>query len=141
MPLYIITVKINFLSLYGALPSIAVLENPKSDLTSELYAADGTVLGKYFRYNRSPVAYEEISKNLINALLATEDYQFEKHTGIYLTGIVRAFVLSVLLQRNKGGGSTLTQQLAKNLFKTRSEQYQGLLSKIPLIRTVIVKTK
>jgi penicillin-binding protein 1A len=141
IPLYIFTVKINFLNLYGTLPSITVLENPKSDLTSELYAADGAILGKYFRYNRSPVAYEEISKNLINALLATEDYQFEKHAGIYLTGIVRAFVLSVILQQNKGGGSTLTQQLAKNLFQTRSEEYQGLLSKIPFIKTIIVKTK
>ncbi|OJW72118.1 MAG: transglycosylase [Candidatus Amoebophilus sp. 36-38] len=141
IPLYIFTVEINFLNLYGALPAITVLENPKSDLTSELYASDGTVLGKYFRYNRSPVSYEEISQNLINALLATEDYQFEQHTGIYLTGIVRAFVLSVLLQQNKGGGSTLTQQLAKNLFKTRSEQYQGLLSKVPFIKTIIVKTK
>jgi penicillin-binding protein 1A len=141
IPIYIYTVQINLFNLYGGLPSIAVLENPKSDLTSELYAADGVLLGKYFRYNRSPVTYPEISKNLINALLATEDYQFEKHPGIYLTGILRAFVLSVLLQQKKGGGSTLTQQLAKNLFKTRSEQYQGLLSKVPLIRTAIVKTK
>lgn len=139
--IYIYTVQINLFNLYGDLPSIAVLENPKSDLTSELYAADGVLLGKYFRYNRSPVTYSEISKNLINTLLATEDYQFEKHPGIYLTGIARAFILSVLLQQNKGGGSTLTQQLAKNLFKTRSEQYQGLLSKVPLIKTVIVKTK
>jgi len=141
LPIYIYTVQINLFNLYGDLPSIAVLENPKSDLTSELYAADGVLLGKYFRYNRSPVTYSEISKNLINALLATEDYQFEKHPGIYLTGIARAFILSVLLQQNKGGGSTLTQQLAKNLFKTRSEQYQGLLSKVPLIKTVIIKTK
>lgn len=139
--IYIYSVKVNFLNLYGELPSITVLENPKSDLTSELYAADGVILGKYFRYNRTPVSYDEISKNLINALLATEDYQFERHPGIYLTGIVRAVVLSVLLQQNKGGGSTLTQQLAKNLFKTRSEQYQGLLSKIPFIKTIIVKTK
>ena len=141
IPIYILTVKLNFLNLYGSLPSITILENPKSDLTSELYASDGVILGKYFRYNRSPVEYEEISKNLINALLATEDYQFEKHAGIYLSGIARAFFLSILLHQNKGGGSTLTQQLAKNLFKTRSEQYQGLLSKIPFIKTIIVKTK
>lgn len=141
LPLYIYTVQINLFNLYGGLPSIAALENPKSDLTSELYASDGVLLGKYFRYNRSPVTYSEISDNLINALLATEDYQFEKHPGIYGIGIARAFILSVLLQQNKGGGSTLTQQLAKNLFKTRSEQYHGLLSKIPLIKTVIVKCK
>lgn len=141
IPIYLYSVQINLFNLYGRLPSIDVLENPKSDLTSELYAADGVLLGKYFRYNRSPVTYAEISKDLINALLATEDYQFEKHPGIYLTGIARAFILSVILQQKKGGGSTLTQQLAKNLFKTRSEQYQGLLSKVPWVRTAIVKTK
>eukprot|EP01132_Coremiostelium_polycephalum_P000240 gene240-319_t len=141
LPIYLFTVKINFLNLYGDLPTFTTLENPKSDLTSELYSADGIVLGKYFRYNRSPVAYQDISKNLIDALTATEDYQFEKHTGIYLSGIMRAFVLSVVLRQNKGGGSTLTQQLAKNLFKTRSKQQQGLLSNVPLIKTLIIKTK
>lgn len=141
VPLYIFTVKVNLWNLYGILPPLAVLENPKSDLSSALYSSDGVLLGKYFRYNRSPVTYEEISQNLINALLTTEDYQFEQHAGIALKGIYRAFVLSVLLRQHKGGGSTLTQQLAKNLFKTRSEQYQGLLSKIPFIRAVILKTK
>jgi penicillin-binding protein 1A len=141
IPLYILSVKVNLGNLYGQLPSLTTLENPKSDLSSELYASDGVILGKYFRYNRTPIEYEAVSPNLINALLATEDYQFENHAGIYLKGITRAILLSVLLHQHKGGGSTLTQQLAKNLFKTRSEQYQGLLSKIPLIKTVIVKTK
>ena len=141
VPLYIFTVKINLWNLYGALPALAVLENPESNLSSELYAADGALLGKYFRYNRSPVAYEEISQNMINALLAAEDCRFEEHAGIDLKGLYRAFLLSILLQKNKGGGSTLSQQLAKNLFKTRSENYKGLLSNIPLIKTVIVKTK
>jgi penicillin-binding protein 1A len=139
--LYILSVKVNLGNLYGELPSLTTLENPKNDLSSELYASDGVILGKYFRYNRTPIEYEAVSPNLIHALLATEDYQFENHAGIYLKGITRAILLSVLLQQHKGGGSTLTQQLAKNLFKTRSEQYQGLLSKIPLIKTVIVKTK
>ncbi len=141
IPLYLFTVKINPGNLYGGLPSLAILENPKDDLSSELYAADGVLLGKYFRYNRTPAEYEAISPNLINALLATEDYQFEQHAGIYLKGLSRAFFLSVLLQQRKGGGSTITQQLAKNLFNTRSEQYQGLLSRIPLLRTIIIKTK
>jgi penicillin-binding protein 1A len=141
MGLYVFSVKINLGNLYGELPSLAILENPKNDLSSELYASDGVLLGKYFRYNRTPVEYEEVSPNLINALLATEDYQFKNHAGIYLKGISRAFVLSVVMQKRKGGGSTLTQQLAKNLFKTRSAEYQGLLSKIPLIKTLIVKTK
>ncbi|MEL6606958.1 MAG: transglycosylase domain-containing protein [Bacteroidota bacterium] len=141
IPLYIFTVKINFLNLYGGLPSLAVLENPKSDLSSELYAADGVLLGKYFRHNRSPVAYEEISPNMINALLATEDYRFKEHAGIDLKGLYRVFLMSILLQKNSGGGSTISQQLAKNLFKTRSKMRRGLLSRVPLIRTLVVKTK
>lgn len=141
VPLYFFTVKINLGNFYGTLPSLAVLENPKSDLSSELYASDGALLGKYFRNNRSSVTYEEISQSVINALLATEDCRFEIHAGIDLKGVYRVFVFSILLQKNQGGGSTLTQQLAKNLFKTRSERYKGLLSNIPLIRTAILKTK
>ncbi len=141
VPLYIFTVKVNLWNLYGKLPSVDVLENPKNDLSSEIYAADGILLGKYFRYNRSPAEYEEIAQSLISALLATEDYRFEEHSGIDLKGLYRAFFLSILLQQNKGGGSTISQQLAKNLFKTRGEQYKGLLSKLPLINTLIVKTK
>lgn len=138
---YVYTVQINLGNLYGSLPSLTVLENPKSDLSSELYSVDGVLLGKYYRHNRSSVAYKEISPNLINALLATEDHQFEKHAGICLRGIGRALLYSVLLRQHRGGGSTLTQQLAKNLFNTRNEQLQGLLSKIPIIRTIIIKTK
>lgn len=141
VPTYIYTVQINLFNLYGGLPPIRVLENPKSELASELYSADGVLLGKYFRYNRSPVVYEDISPNVINALLATEDYRFHTHSGIDLKSLVRSFILSVILHKNRGGGSTLTQQLAKNLFKTRSTQYSGTLSKVPLIKTLIMKTK
>ena len=139
--IYLWSVAVNVCNLYGALPSLAVLENPKTDYSSELYSADGVLLGKYFRYNRTPITYQDLSPNLVNALLATEDYQFQKHQGIYLTGIVRAIVLSVILQKKKGGGSTITQQLAKNLFKTRSQQYKGILSHVPLLDTFISKTK
>lgn len=141
VPLYLFTVKINLWNLYGELPALAVLENPVSDVSSELYAADGALLGKYFRSNRSPVVYEEISTNVVNALLATEDYRFEAHSGIDLKGLYRTFFFSILLQRHRGGASTLSQQLAKNLFKTRSERYKGRLSSVPLLKTVIVKTK
>ena len=141
IPLYVFTVKINLWNLYGTLPSLNALENPESDLASELYAADGVLLGKYYRNNRSSVEYEEISQNVINALLAAEDYRFEAHAGVDLKGLYRAILFSILLQKKKGGGSTLTQQLAKNLFETRSEKYKGLLSNVPLIKTVIVKTK
>ncbi|MCG8339659.1 MAG: transglycosylase domain-containing protein, partial [Cytophagales bacterium] len=141
LPIYIFTVKSNLFNLYGGLPPLDVLENPESDLSSELYAADGVLLGKYFRQNRSPVDYEEISPHLVNALLVTEDYRFEKHAGVDLKGLWRVFFFSILLNQNTGGGSTLSQQLAKNIFKTRSKKYKGLLSNIPFIRTIVVKTK
>lgn len=141
IPAYIYSVNINLWGLYGPLPSLKALENPKDDLSSELYSCDGVLLGKYFRYNRSPVGYDEISKNIISALLATEDYRFESHYGIDIKGILRAFLLSIVLGKNKGGGSTLTQQLAKNLFKLRHIEYNGVLNNVPLIRMLITKTK
>lgn len=124
------------------MPSTDLLENPQSELASELYAADGSLLGKYFRNNRSPATYEEISSNMIHALIASEDYRFEQHAGIDLRGLSRAFFLSILLQQNKGGGSTLTQQLAKNLFNIRKEvNYKGKCTDIPLLNKLILKTK
>ena len=65
---------INAFGLFGGMPSLEILENPKSELASELYSADGVLIGKYFRNNRSPVKHEEISDNLFNALKATEGY-------------------------------------------------------------------
>ncbi|MDN4166145.1 transglycosylase domain-containing protein [Cytophagales bacterium LB-30] len=138
-PLYIYSVSINFLNLYGDLPSYSALENPENDLSSELYSADGVLLGKYFRENRSQITYEDLSPNLINALIATEDYRFEKHSGIDLRSLFRVFFRSLLLGQDAGGGSTLTQQIAKNLFKTRESD--GLLSDVPVIKMVIIKTK
>ncbi|HLP34464.1 MAG TPA: transglycosylase domain-containing protein [Amoebophilaceae bacterium] len=142
VPIYIFSVQVDFCNLYGGMPSMELLENPQSELASELYSADGLLLGKYFRNNRSPVQYADISPTMIQALIASEDYRFEQHAGIDLFGLSRAFFLSVLLQRKKGGGSTLTQQLAKNLFNTRGElDYRGKLSNIPLLGKFSVKTK
>lgn len=142
VPIYIFSVQVDFCNLYGGMPSMELLENPQSELASELYSADGLLLGKYFRNNRSPVQYTDISPTMIQALIASEDYRFEQHAGIDFVGLLRAFFLSVLLQRKKGGGSTLTQQLAKNLFNTRRElDYRGKLSKIPLLGKFSMKTK
>ena len=132
-------VNYNFLYLYGGMPSLEVLENPKSELASELYSGDGQLLGKYFRENRSPVDFSEISPNMTNALIATEDVRFYEHSGIDLKATV-AIVWSVI-KNDRRGSSTLSQQLAKNLFDTREEKYEGPLSKIPGIRTLIIKTK
>lgn len=141
LPLYIYTVSINFLGLYGDQPSLRVLENPKDELSSELYSADNVLLGKYFRENRTPVRYENISPNLIKALVATEDIRFEEHSGIDLRGLSRAAIFYLVPGQYAGGGSTLTQQLVKNLFEARSERYEGFLHKIPKVGKLVDKTK
>ncbi|MFO8055021.1 MAG: transglycosylase domain-containing protein [Bacteroidales bacterium] len=99
---------------FGFMPSFEELENPKSNLASEVYSADGVLLGKYFIENRSNVHYQELPQNLIDALIATEDIRFYKHSGIDLKGTL-AGAISTLLG-NQRGASTITQQLAKNLF-------------------------
>lgn len=139
--LFVWMVSINFLGLFGSLPDFKALENPESELASELYSSDGVLLGTYARENRSPVNYEELSPNLVNALIATEDERFESHSGIDLQAMIRVFVKSILLGQDAGGGSTLSQQTAKNLFKTRTDASQGILSSIPGLRMLIIKTK
>ena len=83
---------INAFGLFGEMPSLEILENPKSELASELYSEDGVLLGKYFRNNRSPVKYEDISDNLFNALIATEDIRFYEHSGVDLKGLVSILI-------------------------------------------------
>ena len=141
LTLYIFLVSINFLNIFGPMPSLEALENPKKDQASIVYTSDGVELGKYFRENRNPVDYSAISPNLINALQATEDYRFSEHSGIDLQGLFRVFFKSVVLQQhNSGGGSTISQQLAKNLFNTRNKNYKGIVD-IKLFNILFVKTK
>ncbi len=97
---------------FGELPTFEDLENPKSSLATEVISADGVVLGKYYIQNRSFTKYEELSPYLIQALIATEDARFERHSGIDIRGLMRAIVFL----GSKGGASTITQQLALNLF-------------------------
>ena len=139
--LFVWMVSINFLGFFGALPDFKALENPDSELASEMYAADGVLLGTFARENRSPLTYEELSPNLVQALIATEDERFEAHSGIDLQAMLRVFVKSILLGQDAGGGSTLSQQTAKNLFKTRTDAGAGFLSSIPGVRMLIIKTK
>lgn len=104
---------------------------------SELYTSDGKLIGRYFKENRTPVAFNEISKNVVNALVATEDVRFYKHSGIDIQALGRA----VVGMGKEGGASTITQQLAKNLYRTRYNKSSGLAKRIPLIRTIIPKLK
>ena len=104
---------------FGPMPSMRDLENPTLLQTSEVYAADGTLMGKYYREhgNRSNVNYSDISKHVINALVATEDIRFYHHSGIDMRGTARAIVTL----GKGGGGSTITQQLAKALLEQGSK--------------------
>ncbi|MFP4467732.1 MAG: penicillin-binding protein 1A [Bacteroidales bacterium] len=102
---------------WGFMPSFEELENPKSNLASEIYSTDGELLGTFYIHNRSNIQYEDLSPNLINALLATEDIRFHYHSGVDIRSVFRVLFRTILGgQRSAGGGSTLTQQLAKNLF-------------------------
>lgn len=97
---------------FSDLPSVKDLENPRSEQASEVYAANGTVLGRYYTENRVEVKYKELSPNLVKALIATEDERYYQHTGIDFRGLARA----IAYMGKKGGASTISQQLAKLLF-------------------------
>jgi penicillin-binding protein 1A len=105
--------------LFGSMPSFEDLENPDSNLATEIISADGVILGKYFEKNRSQLKYSDLPKNLVDALVATEDVRFYEHSGIDGRGTLRAaFSLGT-----SGGASTLTQQLAKQLFHGEGSKF------------------
>ena len=144
--IFIASVNYNPYNLFGGMPSLQDLEKPESDLASELYSGDNLLLGKYFRYNRSPIEFNDLSDELVTTLLVTEDIRFYDHSGIDFKGLVRATygvsknILTFGGSGLEGGGSTITQQLAKNLFKIRREK-KGKLSSVPFLGLVISKVK
>ena len=140
---YVLAVSYNFFWLFGGMPNLKALENPKSEEASEVYTADNQLLGKYYVENRTPVEISQVSPNVVSALLATEDARFVKHSGIDPRALFRAVigVLSFQDLSSSGGGSTLTQQTAKNLFDTRQEELRGALGNVPILKTIISKTK
>jgi penicillin-binding protein 1A len=142
LPLYVFTVSVDLFGLYGGMPSLREIENPENDLSSEILSADGVSLGHYFRYNRSQVRYSELSPELVNTLLISEDHRFYQHSGLDLQAYGR--VIKGLLTFSKlGGGSTLTQQLAKNLYTQNTDKsLDGPIAKLgSLPRRIIQKTK
>lgn len=141
IPVYVYVVKANVFGLFGGMPNLKAIENPQNDLSSELISADGVSLGRYFRYNRSQVSYEELSPDLVNTLLLSEDHRFYEHSGMDFWAYPRV-LWGIITFNNRGGGSTITQQLAKNLFKTRGDELDGTLTKLggPL-KILISKTK
>lgn len=106
--------------LLGYMPSLPDLENPKSDQATQVLSSDHKVLGSYFIQNRSIISYEDLSPYLVDALVATEDARFYEHSGIDMRGLSRAIIRTGILRQESGGGSTITQQLAKMLFHGRA---------------------
>ena len=113
---------------FGSLPSFQDLENPQSNLATEVISADGVTIGKYAKENRTPIKFKEIPQNLVQALIATEDERFYEHSGIDFRGTARA----VVKLGSGGGASTITQQLAKNLFtkNASSNKVKRVLQKL-----------
>ena len=138
--LFVLAVSGNFLNLFGRMPNLKTLENPRSELASEIYSADGVLLGKYFRENRTPVEFKDLPQNLVDALIATEDVRFEQHSGIDMKSVFRAVAGVATFNRN-GGGSTLTQQVAKVLFRTRQDLNDGTLNGTGKLGLLIIKVK
>jgi len=118
--------------LLGFMPSFEELENPKSNLASEVISADQEVLGKYYIENRSNIHYTDLSPNLVNAIISTEDSRFHNHSGIDVKALFRV-TFGIVTGNRKGGGSTITQQLAKNLFPRKTDRN--------FIETVFIKMK
>ena len=109
------------------LPTFEELENPKSNLAAEVLSSDQVVRGKYYKENRTNIHYYELSPNVINALKATEDIRFEEHSGVDIRGLMRAIAGA----GKSGGGSTITQQLAKNLFHEKpGSKIERIIQKI-----------
>jgi penicillin-binding protein 1A len=132
-------VDMNFLWLFGRSPGFSDIKHPVSSEASEIYSDDGVMIGKYFNENRTPVKYDEISPKIIHTLIDTEDERFYHHFGIDFEGLFSA--VNDMAHGNARGASTITQQLAKNLFRVRTQYSTGLIGKIPGLKILIMKSK
>ena len=142
VPLYVYSVQFDLFGLFGGMPSLKAIENPENDLSSELLSADGVSLGRYFTYNRSQVTYDQLSPHLVNTLLFSEDHRFYDHSGLDFQAYLRVlYGIATFNSGAKGGGSTITQQLAKNLY-TLNPELDGSLARLgKLPSRIIQKTK
>lgn len=135
----LIAIDLNLFWLFGKSPSFYDIKHPKVSTASMIYSADGKLIGKYFNQNRTPVSYSQISPILRKALVCTEDERFYKHHGIDFQGLGSAAL--DMVHGHARGASTITQQLAKNMFRTRSQYSKGLLGYVPGFGMFIVKMK
>ena len=137
---YLLAVDINFLWLFGKSPSMSTIVNTRPAQASEIYSADSVMIGKYFSENRTPVKYEDVTPVFWQTLIDTEDERFYHHYGVDIQAFGAA-LKDYVVHGDARGASTITQQLAKNLFRVRTEYSTGLLGNIPGIKMLIMKTK
>ena len=138
--LYLGAVDINLFWLFGKSPGWIDIAEHKTSQASELYSADGVLLGKYFNENRTPVEYDDVNPVFWKALIDTEDERFFDHWGIDPLGLLGA-AKDAATGRGGRGASTITQQLAKNMFRVRTQYSTGLVGKIPGVKILVMKTK
>ena len=138
--IYLGMVDINFLWLFGKSPGFSQIKKPTTSEASEIYSADGVMIGKFFSENRTPVKYEDVNPVFWKALIDTEDERFYKHRGVDPIGLF-AVVKEMAVSHEARGASTITQQLAKNMFRVRTQYSTGLLGYIPGVRMLIMKSK
>ena len=137
--LFFAAVDCNFCYLFGRSPGFDDVNDPVVNEASEVYTCDEVLMGRYFNENRTPVTYEEISPIMIRTLIDTEDERFYLHHGIDVVGL---FSAAKDIVRGRGrGASTISQQLAKNMFRTRTKYSTGLLGQIPGIKILVMKAK
>ena len=139
--LFLGAVDINFLWLFGRSPGFKDIKHPISSEASILISSDSLPIGKFYNENRTPVTYRDISPKLVRALICTEDERFYKHHGIDVKGLFAA--VKDMFEGHARGASTISQQLAKNLFRvrTKKEYSTGLLGKFPITRLLTIKAK
>ena len=137
---YLLAVDINFLWLFGKSPSMSTIVNTRPAQASEIYSADSVMIGKYFSETRTPVKYEDVTPVFWQTLIDTEDERFYHHYGVDIQAFGAA-LKDYVVHGDARGASTITQQLAKNLFRVRTEYSTGLLGNIPGIKMLIMKTK
>lgn len=126
--------------LAGSLPGKEELKNIQNHVATEIYSADSVLLGRYFIQERSSVDYDDISPDVIHALIATEDVRFYKHHGVDYTSLWRVLIKTILFQRESaGGGSTITQQLVKNIYPRK--KYWILSIPVNKVREAIIATR
>ena len=139
--LYLGAVDINLFWLFGKSPGyFSGIRDPQTNQASEIYSADGVLIGKFFNENRTPIQYKDVNPDFWKALIDTEDERFYKHFGIDPIGLFAA-AKDAILRNDERGASTITQQLAKNMFRIRTQYSTGLLGMIPGLRILIMKSK